>query len=102
MIYGTGLAIKDVPNMMYKAQYKNAKQKMTYELTGKEPPKKLAVVAKEKWSSLDKKQKAAIIAGGAAVAGILGAGAVGLSNRNRDPNIIEADWHEIIDALPLR
>lgn len=102
MVYGAGLAIKNTPNMMYKAQYKNAKQKMTYELTGQEQPKKLAAVAKEKWASLDKKQKAAIIAGGAAVAGILGAGAIGISNANRDPNVVDVEWHEVIDALPLR
>ena len=101
IVYGTGLAIKSMPSAMYKSQYKKEKKKLTYEMSGEEQPKKLATIAKEKWSSLDKKQKAAIISGGVAVAGILGAGAIGLSNRNRDPNIIEADWHEVFRELPM-
>lgn len=95
IVMGAGIGLTGVPNAIKSAKYSAERKRLFAEMSPKEQAKTLQDAGKQKMSKLTTKQKAMI------AAGIIGAIALG-SSKKGDPNIIEADWHEIIDALPLR
>ena len=99
IVMGAGIGLTKVPNAIKSAKYNVERKRLFAEMSPKEQAKTLQDAGKQKMSKLTAKQKAMIAAGGVAAAGIIGA--VALGGKKGDPNIIEADWHEIIDALPL-